>query len=322
MIPSAIMQITTDYEHSLSLEKENQFHNEVYENLLAQKMQSLRYQCKLYLQICAIMSQLNRHRDALIFGQKSAQLCYQLIKDAQLLCKRQLAQIQRQTMKREHTSNDQKSDSRNHVILETAYDNQSNLSSNLGYNHHTTQISHYNDVKMPKSQSKTADQNRSRAHSEHQGEIAEREHRKKRKIIELCQKQKEREDSGKRQCNTKLESPRKSLSSKSEKCSGSSKSQQIRLEDKAQVRTAQVTPRNGSRRHHDEKANAYLQDDKSRSFAGSSNSHNSSNSHQSMSRIRIRAAFDLRSQRSKTSQTSQASRRSRMSVKEHGRVSQ
>lgn len=101
LIPSAIMQITTDNEHSLSLEKENQFHNEVYENLLAQKMQSLRYQCKLYLQICAIMSQLNKHRDALIFGQKSAQLCYQLIKDAQLLCKRQLAQIQRQTKKRD-----------------------------------------------------------------------------------------------------------------------------------------------------------------------------------------------------------------------------
>lgn len=53
-------------------------------------MQSLRYQCKLHLQICAIMSQLNKHRDALIFGEKSSAACFQLIKDAQLLCKRQM----------------------------------------------------------------------------------------------------------------------------------------------------------------------------------------------------------------------------------------
>ena len=61
-----------------------------YEKLLAQKMQSLRYQCKLHLQICAVLSQQGMHRDALIYGNKSSQLCYQLIKDAQLLCKRQM----------------------------------------------------------------------------------------------------------------------------------------------------------------------------------------------------------------------------------------
>lgn len=59
-------------------------------------MQSLRYQCKLHLQICAVMSQQGMHRDALIFGNKSSHLCYQLIKDAQLLCKRQMQQIRRQ----------------------------------------------------------------------------------------------------------------------------------------------------------------------------------------------------------------------------------
>ena len=59
-------------------------------------MQSLRYQCKLHLQICAVMSQQGMHRDALIFGNKSSHLCYHLIKDAQLLCKRQMQQIRRQ----------------------------------------------------------------------------------------------------------------------------------------------------------------------------------------------------------------------------------
>jgi len=77
-----VMQITTDNEHSISQDRENHFHNEVYENIIAQKMQSLRHLCKLHLQICAIMSQLHKHRDALIFGQKSANECYQLIKDA------------------------------------------------------------------------------------------------------------------------------------------------------------------------------------------------------------------------------------------------
>jgi hypothetical protein len=42
------------------------------------------------------MSQLNKHRDALIFGEKSSAACFQLIKDAQLLCKRQMNQIRRQ----------------------------------------------------------------------------------------------------------------------------------------------------------------------------------------------------------------------------------
>ena len=66
------MQITTEGDHSISVERDYQLQNEKYEKILSQKMQSLRYQCKLHLQICAIMSQLNKHRDALIFGQKSA----------------------------------------------------------------------------------------------------------------------------------------------------------------------------------------------------------------------------------------------------------
>ena len=88
------LNLPTKTEDDCSVEKSNesrmQEFNYKYEKILAQKMQSLRYQCKLHLQICAIMSQLNKHRDALIFGQKSSQLCYQLIKDAQLLCKRQM----------------------------------------------------------------------------------------------------------------------------------------------------------------------------------------------------------------------------------------
>ena len=94
-MPSAYQQLTDEANSSL-LEREQQLQNERYERVLSQKMQSMRYQCKLHLQICAIMSQLNMHVDAHIFGQKSANLCFQLIKDAQLLCKRQLTQIKRQ----------------------------------------------------------------------------------------------------------------------------------------------------------------------------------------------------------------------------------
>lgn len=47
--PSQIMQITTDIENSISNDRENHFQNELYENILAQKMQSLRHLCKLHL---------------------------------------------------------------------------------------------------------------------------------------------------------------------------------------------------------------------------------------------------------------------------------
>jgi len=38
IIPSALMQITTDNEHSISQERDQQIQNEQYENILAQKM--------------------------------------------------------------------------------------------------------------------------------------------------------------------------------------------------------------------------------------------------------------------------------------------
>jgi len=40
------------------------------------------------LQICALQSQQGKHQDALIFGRRAAQICFKLIKNAQLLCKR------------------------------------------------------------------------------------------------------------------------------------------------------------------------------------------------------------------------------------------
>ena len=58
------------------------------EHFLAEKMRKSRYQCKMNLQICALQSQQSKHLDALIYGRKAAAICYQLIKNAQMLCKR------------------------------------------------------------------------------------------------------------------------------------------------------------------------------------------------------------------------------------------
>ena len=84
------------------------------------------------------MSQLNKHRDALIFGQKSSQLCFQLIKDAQLLCKRQMNQIRRQGGGSQPRNNDEEErktgsktamDTNNYGKLNNAYDEQQSLNS-------------------------------------------------------------------------------------------------------------------------------------------------------------------------------------------------
>ena len=56
-------------------------------------MHKSRYQCKMNLQICALQSQLGKHQDALIYGRRAAQICYKLIKCAQMLCKRYVQQI-------------------------------------------------------------------------------------------------------------------------------------------------------------------------------------------------------------------------------------
>ena len=87
-------QSTNGTSHTKADPKKSQ--KQTRERLLASKLHKLRYQCKFNLQLCAILSQLNQHRDALIYGQKSASLCAKLIKDAQLLCKRFMQQIQRQ----------------------------------------------------------------------------------------------------------------------------------------------------------------------------------------------------------------------------------
>lgn len=65
------------------------------EQILAAKMHKARYQCKMNLQICALLSQIGKHQDALLFGHKAVVMCFSLVKNAQMLCKRFVQQIQR-----------------------------------------------------------------------------------------------------------------------------------------------------------------------------------------------------------------------------------
>lgn len=60
---------------------------------ISSKLFKLRYLCKCHLQLCAVLSQLNKHQEALYHGQMASFFCQQLIKNTLLLCKSYIARL-------------------------------------------------------------------------------------------------------------------------------------------------------------------------------------------------------------------------------------
>ena len=53
---------------------------------ISSKLFKLRYMCKCHLQLCAVLSQINKHQEALYHGQMASFFCQELIKNTLLLC--------------------------------------------------------------------------------------------------------------------------------------------------------------------------------------------------------------------------------------------
>jgi hypothetical protein len=51
------------------------------------KLKKLKYECKIHMQVCALLSQLHRHQEALFHAKRSVQISQYLIKDLRSLCK-------------------------------------------------------------------------------------------------------------------------------------------------------------------------------------------------------------------------------------------
>jgi len=64
---------------------------------ISAKLFKLRYLCKCHLQLCAVLSQLNKHHDALLHGQKASFYCQELIRNTHLLCKSYISRLKEQT---------------------------------------------------------------------------------------------------------------------------------------------------------------------------------------------------------------------------------
>lgn len=60
---------------------------------ISSKLFKLRYLCKCHLQLCAVLSQLNKHQEALYHGQMASFFCQQLIKNTLTLCKSYIARL-------------------------------------------------------------------------------------------------------------------------------------------------------------------------------------------------------------------------------------
>ena len=50
------------------------------------KLKRLKYECKIHMQICALLSQLNRHQEALCHAKRSVQISQYMINDLMELC--------------------------------------------------------------------------------------------------------------------------------------------------------------------------------------------------------------------------------------------
>jgi hypothetical protein len=52
----------------------------------AKKLKRLKYECKTHMQVCALLSQLHRHREALVHAEKSVQIAEYMIQDMLDMC--------------------------------------------------------------------------------------------------------------------------------------------------------------------------------------------------------------------------------------------
>lgn len=68
---------------------------------VSMKIQKLRYKCKCHLQLCAVMSQLNRHEEALNNGKLAVRFCQELIKNSKYLCNDYVFKVNKNKMERE-----------------------------------------------------------------------------------------------------------------------------------------------------------------------------------------------------------------------------
>ena len=58
----------------------------VYRGDPPRKLKRLKYECKIHMQICALLSQLNRHQEALCHAKRSVQISQYMIHDLMELC--------------------------------------------------------------------------------------------------------------------------------------------------------------------------------------------------------------------------------------------
>lgn len=64
---------------------------------ISSKLFKLRYLCKYHLQLCAVLSQLTKHKEALHQGMLAAFYCQELIRNTHLLCQNYITKLQTST---------------------------------------------------------------------------------------------------------------------------------------------------------------------------------------------------------------------------------
>lgn len=63
------------------------------EALIASKLHKFRYQCKFHLQLCAVLSQVNKHQEAFEIGKRASKLSEELIKCTHHLCQKYVKRV-------------------------------------------------------------------------------------------------------------------------------------------------------------------------------------------------------------------------------------
>jgi hypothetical protein len=66
---------------------------------MSSKFQKLRYLSRLHLQLGAVLSQINKHEEALMHGKQATLYCQDLIRNTELLCKDYLKRIKKNNQK-------------------------------------------------------------------------------------------------------------------------------------------------------------------------------------------------------------------------------